>query len=70
MAKKKLDIKISPKEQGSFGRWAKKRGMNSCDAAKMVMKDPKKYDAKIVKKANFAKNFACKKKWCTNMNYL
>jgi hypothetical protein len=62
MAKKKLDIKISPKEKGSFGRWAKKRGMSSCDAAKMVMKDPEKYDDKIVKKANFAKNFACKKK--------
>ena len=36
--------------------------MSSCDAAKMVMKDPEKYDDKIVKKANFAKNFACKKK--------
>ena len=62
MAKKKLDIKISPKEQGSFTRWAKKRNMSPCDAAKMVMKNKDKYSEKIVKKANFAKNFACKSK--------
>ena len=63
MAKKKeLDIEIKHKERGSIARRAKKKGMSSCEAAKMVMKNPKKYDEKIVKKANFAKNFACKKK--------
>lgn len=60
--KKKLDIEISPKERGSFSRWAKKKGMSSCEAAKMVMGNTKKYSEAIVKKANFAKNFACKKK--------
>jgi len=60
--KKKLDIEIKPKERGSFTKWAKKKGMNSCEAAKMVMGNTGKYSESIVKKANFAKNFACKKK--------
>ncbi len=60
--KKKLDIEIKPKERGSFTRWAKKKGMNSCEAAKMVMSNTSKYSEAIVKKANFAKNFACKRK--------
>ena len=63
MAKKKeLDIKIKPSEKGSFSRWAKGKGKTPCEAAKMVMSNPKKYSEKIVKKANFAKNFACKTK--------
>lgn len=63
MAKKKeLDIKISKKEQGSFSKWAKSKGMSVCDAADKVMNNKGDYSEKIVKKANFAKNFACKRK--------
>ena len=62
MAKQKeLDIKISKKEQGSFTKWAKSKGKTPCEAAKMVMSNPDKFSGRIVKKANFAKNFACKK---------
>ena len=63
MAKKKekLDIEISKKEQGSFTKWAKSKGKSPCEAAKMVMANPDKFTKRIVKKANFAKNFACKK---------
>lgn len=63
MAKKKeLDIKISKKEQGSFTKWAKSKGMTVCEAANKVIRNKDNYSDKIVKKANFAKNFACKRK--------
>ena len=36
-------------------------GKDTCGAAKSVMSNKKKYTARVVKMANFAKNFACKK---------
>ena len=61
MAKKKIDIDIKESQRGSFTKWAKKRNMSVCDAAAKVMSNKKDYSEKIIKKANFAKNFACKK---------
>ncbi len=60
---KKGDIKIDPKNEGKFTAWAKKNmpGKDTCGAAKAVMKNKKKYTTRVVKMANFAKNFACKK---------
>lgn len=43
--------------EGSFTRWAKSHGYSSpLAAARHVMSHKDKYDASIVKKANFAKN--------------
>jgi len=61
VAKKKLDINIKESQRGSFTSWAKKRNMSVCEAASKVMSNQKDYSDKIIKKANFAKNFACKK---------
>ena len=60
MARKKLDINIKEKNQGKFTSWAKKNGFkNSCSAANAVMKNKNKYSTRVVKMANFAKNFGC-----------
>jgi len=61
--KKESDIKIDPKNEGKFTAWVEKNmpGKDSCGAAKSVMKNKKKYTTRVVKMANFAKNFACKK---------
>ncbi len=63
MAKEKSDIEINPKNKGKFTSWVKRNmpGKSVCTAASTVMKNKDKYDAKIIKQANFAKNFACKK---------
>jgi len=60
---KKEDIKIDPKNKGKFTAWVKKNmpGKDTCGAAKSVMSNKKKYTTRVVKMANFAKNFACKK---------
>ncbi len=60
---KKGDIKIDPKNEGKFTAWVEKNmpGKDACGAAKSVMKNKKKYTTRVVKMANFAKNFACKK---------
>tara|TARA_B100001057_G_scaffold501185_1_gene621654 strand:+ start:403 stop:684 length:282 start_codon:yes stop_codon:yes gene_type:complete len=60
---KEGDIKIDPKNKGKFTAWAKKNmpSKDTCGAAKAVMKNKKKYTTRVVKMANFAKNFACKK---------
>ena len=60
---KESDIKIDPKNEGKFTAWVEKNmpGKDSCGAAKSVMKNKKKYTTRVVKMANFAKNFACKK---------
>ena len=36
-------------------------GKDTCAAASSVMKNKKKYTTRVVKMANFAKNFGCKK---------
>ena len=60
MARKKLDINIKEKNQGKFTSWAKKNGYkDSCSAANAVMKNKNKYSTRVVKMANFAKNFGC-----------
>jgi len=60
MARGKLDINIKEKNQGKFTSWAKKNGFkNSCSAANAVMKNKNKYSTRVVKMANFAKNFGC-----------
>lgn len=64
MAKaKKSDISIDPSNKGRFTKWAKMKmpGKSVCSAANAVMKNKDKYSASVVKQANFAKNFGCKK---------
>ena len=62
-AKKKLDIKIKESHKGDFTKWAKANGFeDSCSAANAVMKSKKKYSSRVVKMANFAKNFGCRKR--------
>ena len=64
MAEKKgLGEMISKGNQGKFTAWVKKNmpGKSVCSAASAVMKNKDKYKAPVVKMANFAKNFGCKK---------
>mgnify|MGYP003125207500 FL=1 len=60
---KKADISIDPKNEGKFTDWVKRnmKGTSVCDAASKVMGNKDKYSANVVKMANFAKNFGCKK---------
>jgi len=58
------DIKIKEKNEGKFTDWIKDNmpGKSTCEAATAVMKNKDKYTTRVMKMANFAKNFACKKK--------
>ena len=60
---KKNEIKLDPKNKGKFTAWVKKNmpGKSVCAAASMVMKKKDNYSETVVKQANFAKNFGCKK---------
>ena len=60
---KQQDIEIKKSSQGKFTSWAKKNMPNKsvCSAASSVMKNKKKYKPSVVKMANFANNFGCKK---------
>jgi|TARA_B100001939_G_scaffold46249_1_gene35802 hypothetical protein len=60
---KQQPIMIKKKNQGKFTDWAKKNmpGKSVCSAASAVMKNEKKYTTRVVKMANFAKNFGCAK---------
>ena len=62
MAKQK-PIMIKKKNQGKFTDWAKKNMpcKSVCAAASAVMNNEKKYTTRVVKMANFAKNFGCAK---------
>ena len=51
-------IYIKPSKRGSFTAWAKKHNMGVQEAARRVMANKDNYSSAIVKKANFAKNFA------------
>ena len=63
MAKQKPFPEIKEKNQGKFTKWAKKNGFkDACSAASAVMKSKKKYSDRVVKMANYAKNFGCKMK--------
>ena len=55
---------IKEKNKGKFTAWVKKNmpGKSTCAAASAVMKSKDKYSASVVKMANYAKNFGCKRK--------
>ena len=63
MPKEKDDISIDPKNKGKFTKWVKKNmpGKSTCSAASAVVKNKKKYKPDVVKMANYANNFGCKK---------
>lgn len=52
------DIKIDPKKKGTFKSQATKMGMSVQKAAETILKNKEKYSPAMVKKANFARNFA------------
>ncbi len=55
---------IKEKNKGKFTAWVKKNmpGKSTCAAANAVMKNKDKYSESVVKMANYAKNFGCKRK--------
>ncbi len=54
---------VKESNQGKFTAWAKKNGFkDACSAADAVMKKTEKYSESVVKMANYAKNFGCKRK--------
>jgi hypothetical protein len=62
MAKKEFP-EVKEKNEGKFTNWVKKNmpGKSTCAAASAVMKNKDKYKPAVVKMANYAKNFGCKK---------
>ena len=63
MAKKDFP-EIKEKNEGKFTTWVKKNmpGKSTCAAASKVMKNTKKYKPAVIKMANYANNFGCKRK--------
>jgi hypothetical protein len=63
MAKKNFP-EIKEKNEGKFTAWVKKNmpGKSTCAAASAVMRNKDKYKPAVVKMANYANNFGCKKK--------
>jgi len=62
MAKKKFPM-VKKADQGKFTAWAKRNGFkDACSAASAVMKDTDNYSKSVVKMANYANNFGCKRK--------
>lgn len=57
-AYKKGGIYIKPENRGKFTAWAKARDLSVRQAANRVMANTDKYPPRVVKMANFAKNFA------------
>ena len=55
---------IDKKNEGKFTKWVEKNmpGKSTCDAASEVMKNKDNYTPLVVKMANYAKNFGCKRK--------
>jgi len=54
---------INEKNKGKFTAWAKKNGFkDACSAASAVMSKKDDYSEEVVKMANYAKNFGCKRK--------
>ena len=60
MAKEEFP-KIKKENQGKFKAWVKENmdGIDTCKAADKVIKNKKNYTARVVKMANYAKNFGC-----------
>ena len=70
MAKKEFP-EIKEKNEGKFTKWVEKNmgGMDTCKAASKIMKSKtKKYSPAVVKMANYANNFGCKKKSGASFN--
>ena len=62
MAKKGFPM-VKKGDQGNFTSWAKRNGFkDACSAASAVMKNTNKYSESVVKMANYANNFGCKRK--------
>jgi len=62
MAKEEFP-EIKEENEGKFTAWAKKNGFkDACSAASAVMKNQKKYKSNVIKMANYANNFGCKRK--------
>ena len=54
---------VKKSREGAFTKWAESNGFkDACSAASAVMKSTDKYSEKVVKMANYANNFGCKKK--------
>tara|TARA_R100000388_G_scaffold30855_1_gene24154 strand:+ start:474 stop:989 length:516 start_codon:yes stop_codon:yes gene_type:complete len=63
-ASKKDFPEIKEKNQGKFTKWVEKNmpGTDTCKAASKIMRSKtKKYSPAVVKMANYANNFGCKK---------
>lgn len=54
---------IKKSRQGKFTEWVKRNmpGKSTCAAASAVMKNTEKYSGAVVKMANYANNFGCKR---------
>lgn len=54
---------IKKSKQGKFTEWVKRNmpGKSTCAAASAVMKNTNKYSGTVVKMANYANNFGCKR---------
>jgi len=53
---------VKKSREGAFTKWAENNGFkDACSAASAVMKNTSKYSEKVVKMANYANNFGCKK---------
>jgi hypothetical protein len=55
-------IHIDPKNKGKFTAWANAHNMGVQEAANHILANKEEYSSKLVKRANFAKNFGGKKK--------
>lgn len=55
---------IKKADEGKFTSWVERnmKGTSTCDAASKIMKNTDKYSKNVVKMANYAKNFGCKRK--------
>ena len=55
---------IKEENKGKFTAWVKKNmpGKSTCEAASSVMAKKDNYSEGVVKMANYAKNFGCKRK--------
>ena len=63
VAKKEDFPEVPEANKGKFTKWVKKNmpGSSTCDAASKIMKSKKKYKPAVIKMANYANNFGCKK---------
>jgi len=71
-ASQKKFPEIKEKNEGKFTKWVEKNmgGMDTCKAASKIMRSKtKKYSPAVVKMANYANNFGCKKKSGASMDY-